>query len=86
MATRKIVGSFSQKLDSDSEILSLHHERKQQVIIFMIFLKIAFLSPALQQFKQATQIRKVIEFLVNGFPFLGLNYYDTQAKIVGKGA
>ena len=34
MAARKIVESFSQKLDLDSEILSLHHWRKQFIISF----------------------------------------------------
>ena len=39
MATRKIEESFSKKLDSDSEILSLHHWKKQQVTNFYYLFK-----------------------------------------------
>ena len=52
--------SVSLKLDSDSEILSLHNQRKEEVTNFIISLKITFLSAALLQFQQPTQIRKVI--------------------------
>ena len=59
---------FSQKLDSDSETLSLHNQKKQKATNFIISLKITFLSAAaLLQFQQPTQIPKVIEFLGNGF-------------------
>ena len=68
MAARKMLESFSQKLDSDAEILRLHNQRKQQKVTnFIISLKTTFLSPALLQFQQPTQTRKVVEFLGNGF-------------------
>ena len=65
MDARKNEESFSQKLDSDSEIPSLHNRKKQQVTNFNIFT--AFLSAALQLFQQPTQILEVTEFLGNRF-------------------
>ena len=47
MTTRKMLESFSLKLDSDSEILSLHNQRKEKVTNFTVSLKITFLSAAL---------------------------------------
>ena len=60
MAARKIVESFSQKLDLDSEILSL----KEKIYYF---LPKTFLSAALYLFQQPIQI-EVTEFLGNRFP------------------
>ena len=60
MATRKMLESATLKLDSDSEILSLHNQRKEEVTNFIISLKITFLSAALLQFQQPRQIRKII--------------------------
>ena len=67
MAARKTLECFSQKLDSDLEIVSVHKQKKQKVTNLNICLNITFLSAALLQFQQPTQTRKVIEFLGNGY-------------------
>ena len=51
MAAHKMLESFSQKLDSDPEILGLHNQRKQKVTNIIISLNITFLSAALLQFQ-----------------------------------